>query len=92
MSRDLQRLESVIGTIMRAGVWLSALAFVAGLVLLAFGYPQATRVLNGGLVLLMAIPAARILVSFGDALARRDRLLAVSTAIVFFVLLWQIVW
>lgn len=89
MSRDLQRLESVIGGIMRAGVALSATALIIGLVLAAMGYPFAPAALKAGLVLLMIIPAARIIASFGDALVRRDTLLAVATALVATVLLWQ---
>jgi len=90
MSRDLQRLESLITNIMRAGVALSAAALIVGLVLAAMAHPFAQTALKTGLILLMTIPGARILASFGDALARRDALLAGATAIVVAVLLWQI--
>jgi len=89
MSRDLGRLESVIGGIMRAGVALSATALIIGLVLAALGHSLAPVALRTGLILLMIIPAARILASFGDALVRRDALLAGATALVAAVLLWQ---
>ena len=89
MSRDLGRLESVIGGIMRAGVALSATALIIGLVLAAMAHPFAPTALKTGLVLLMIIPAARILASFGDAVVRRDALLAGATALVAAVLLWQ---
>ena len=90
MTRDLRRLESVIGGIMRAGVALSATALIIGLVLAAIAHPFAPTALKAGLILLMMIPGARILASFGDAIVRRDSLLAVATAVVVAVLLWQI--
>lgn len=90
MSRDLRRLESVITGIMRGGVALSATALIVGLVMAAIGHPAATATLKAGLVLLMLIPGARILASFGDAIVRKDRLLAGATAVVAIVLLWQI--
>ncbi len=91
MKRDgLDRLERAIGGILRAGVALSASALALGLVLELLGVADATRILNAGLVLLMLIPVTRILVSFVDALYRRDRLLAVATAIVSAVLTWQL--
>ncbi len=91
MKRDgLDRLERAIGGILRAGVALSASALTLGLVLELLGVADATRILNAGLVLLMLIPVTRILVSFVDALYRRDRLLAVATAIVSAVLTWQL--
>lgn len=87
--QNLSRLEGVISGIMRVGVVLSAIALVAGLVLTAFASPHAGVVLSTGLILLMCVPAARILASLGDALVRRDALLAVATAYVTAVLLWQ---
>ena len=89
-TRDLSRLEAVIGTILRAGVALSAVAMVVGLALTALGWPQAAAILNGGLLLLMMIPTARIVVSFIDALMRRDQLLAGATAVVIAVIAWQV--
>jgi uncharacterized membrane protein len=79
---DLNRLEGIIGTIMRAGVALSAVMMVGGLAMVALGLPQAGAVLSWGLIALMMIPSARILVSLVDALLRRDWLLVVATVIV----------
>jgi uncharacterized membrane protein len=87
---ELNRLELAIGTILRAGVALSAVAMIAGLGLAMAGSPLAPRVLNGGLVLLMMIPTSRILASLVDAIYRRDTLLAVSTAIVSAVIAWAV--
>ena len=91
MARDLGALERVIGTILRSGVALSALAMIAGLTLVASGQASGRAVLNAGLILLMMIPTARILASLVDAILRRDRLLAVSTAIVTGVIIWQVI-
>ncbi|TAK15998.1 MAG: DUF1634 domain-containing protein [Acidobacteria bacterium] len=88
-ARDLNRLERLLGGILLAGVALSATALIAGLLLMAMGSPGAGFALTTGLVLLMCIPAARILASFGDAVVRRDGLLAAATAFVSLVLLWQ---
>ncbi len=88
---ELNRLEYFIGAILRAGVFLSAVAMTAGLALTAAGLPIAPRVLNGGLILLMMIPTARILASLVDAVYRRDRLLAGATAIVTGVIAWQVI-
>ena len=90
MTRDLERLESVITNIMRAGVTLSATALIVGLALAAAAHPFAPTALKTGLILLMLIPGARILASFGDAIVRRDTLLAGATAVVAAVLLWQL--
>lgn len=89
-TRDLGRLESVIGSILRIGVLVSAVLMAAGLAMTALALPHAASVLNVGLVLLMLIPTARIVVSFVDAAVRRDVLLAVSTAIVIAVIAQQI--
>jgi uncharacterized membrane protein len=89
VSRDLQRLSTIVGVIMRVGVTLSATALIIGLALAAAGHPFATAALKTGLILLMVIPAARLAASIGDALVRRDTLLIGATAVVAAVLLWQ---
>lgn len=89
-SRDLVRLELTIGRLLRAGVMLSAIAMVVGLLLAVAGFPQGRTVLNGGLILLMMIPSTRIIVSLVDAVYRRDMLLSVSTAIVTAVIIEEV--
>jgi uncharacterized membrane protein len=83
---DLERLEHQIGRVLRAGVVLSATILAAGLVMALSGVTHAARVLDAGVILLVAIPVARIAMSFVDAIRRRDRLLAYSTAAVLLVL------
>lgn len=87
----LARLEGVVGTILRAGVMLSAAAMIAGLVMLQLGWPTAGRVLNGGLIVLMMIPSARILASLIDAVYRRDKLLAFATGYVTLVIIEEVI-
>jgi uncharacterized membrane protein len=90
MARDLNRLENTIGGIMRAGVAVSAVMMVGGLAMMAAGLAGGPAVLNWGLIVLMMIPSSRILVSFVDALLRRDPLLAIATAIVSAIIAQQV--
>jgi uncharacterized membrane protein len=90
---ELNRLERQIGRVLRIGVALSAGALALGLALFGLGFDAAAQALfTGGLVLLMAIPTARILASFVDALRRRDRLLAWATGIVLLVMVMTVVY
>jgi len=83
---DLSRLERQIGRVLKVGVGLSAAALAAGLVLYFAKAPASARVLNAGLVLLMAIPVTRIVASLVDSVRRRDRLLVWSTTFVLIVM------
>lgn len=88
--QDFQRLERLITGVMRGGVALSSSVLLVGLVLAAAGAAAAPPVLNAGLVLLMLIPATRIVVSLVDAAVRRDLLLAGATLFVSVLLAGQI--
>ena len=84
---DLSRLERQIGRVLKIGVGLSAAALGIGLVLYFAKAPASSaRVLNAGLVLLMAIPVARIVASLVDSVRRKDRLLVWSTTFVLIVM------
>ena len=87
---DFDRLERVIAQLMRVGVALSSSVLLAGIVMAFLGMPASPRVLNAGLILLMLIPATRIVVSLADAAIRRDALLAFATTFVILVLAGQI--
>lgn len=84
--RELTGLEGAIGRILQLGVAASAVLLTTGLALWLAGANDALRLLNAGLVVLMAVPISRILASFVDALLRRDRLLGWATAIVLLIL------
>jgi len=88
----LSRLEHQIGALLRVGVVLSASALAIGLLLSVTGVADADLVMRAGLVLLMAIPVARILASFVDALRRGDRLLSGATAFVLVVMVLTVVY
>lgn len=90
-TNDMAGLEAVIGRLFTWGVRISASAFIAGLVLFFAHSPLATPVLLSGLVVLMAIPATRVLVSTVDAMRRRDTLLVVATLAVIVELVWLFV-
>jgi uncharacterized membrane protein len=83
--RELSALEDQIGRILRLGVGVSTAVLAMGLALWLTGGPSA-GLLKAGLILLMAIPIARILASFLNSIRRRDRLLSWSTAAVLVVL------
>lgn len=83
---DLSRLEHQIGRVLRVGVALCTSTLSIGLLLFFVGNSWATRFLEAGLVLLMAIPVTRILASFIDAFRRKDHLLVWSTAFVLLVM------
>jgi uncharacterized membrane protein len=84
---NLDRLERNVGRVLRTGVLLTSAALAVGLVMMLSGYDGVSRlVMTGGLVVLTAIPATRIVASLLDALRRRDQLLIVSTTVVLSVL------
>jgi uncharacterized membrane protein len=89
---ELSRLEHQIGQLLRLGVALSAAALATGLVCSLGGLVVGDAIMRAGLLLLMAIPVARILASFVDALRRGDRLLAGATAFVLVVMALTVVY
>jgi len=80
----LNDLETTLGRVLRAGVTLSTIALVAGLAVAAFagGGPLATRFLTIGVLLLIATPVARVVVSALAYLRQRDWTFALLTLIV----------
>ncbi len=90
-ANPLAMLELVIGRLFRTGMIISAIALIAGLVLWVAHSSLATPLLLSGLVVLMAVPAARVLASSIDALRRRDTLLIAATLAVIVELIWLFV-
>lgn len=68
---QVSALESLLARLMLAGVTLSAISLAAGLALWLSG-SQATRLLDAGLITLLATPMLRVAVSFLEALRMRD--------------------
>ena len=70
----LGRLEVVIGRLLRAGVVTSSLCLAAGLVLTVAGISGAIAgmALSAGLLILLATPVARVIVSVVEYVRERD--------------------
>jgi uncharacterized membrane protein len=68
---QVSALESLLARLMLAGVTLSAISLAGGLALWLSGR-QATRLLDAGLITLLATPMLRVVVSFLEAIRMRD--------------------
>jgi len=80
--RATTRLERTIGVVLRAGVAVSTVCFAAGLVLTFAGVAAANRLLQIGIVVLLATPVARVLVSIVEYAQQRDWTFTALTLIV----------
>jgi uncharacterized membrane protein len=77
------RLERTIGVVLRIGVGLSSLCFGVGLVLTFAGAAEvASPLLQIGIVVLLATPVARVVVSVAEYAHQRDWLFTMLTIIV----------
>jgi uncharacterized membrane protein len=78
------KLERLIGIVLRAGVMASSACLAAGLLLsLATGGGAiAAFLLNAGIVVLLATPVARVIVSIGQYVSQRDWTFATLTIVV----------
>jgi uncharacterized membrane protein len=77
------RLEELIGTILRAGVTASSLCLATGVVLsLVIPGSAATALLHVGVLVLLATPVARVVISIVEYAADRDWTFVTLTAIV----------
>ncbi|MEP6916121.1 MAG: DUF1634 domain-containing protein [Acidobacteriota bacterium] len=80
---SLAHLERLMGRLLVTGVTVSAVLLAAGLALwLAHPSPASLWLLNAGLVVLMATPILRVLVSFAEYLRLRDWLFVGATVVV----------
>ena len=84
----LQRLEMSLGRLLQAGVLTSAVCLAVGLVLwmVRGASPLATGTLTVGLLILMATPLMRVLVSLVAYLRMRDWFFVGTTVMVFVLL------
>jgi uncharacterized membrane protein len=80
--RPTTRLERTIGVVLRAGVAVSTVCFAAGLVLTFAGVAAANLLLQLGIVVLLATPVARVLVSVVEYAQQRDWTFTALTIIV----------
>jgi len=79
-----RRLETAVGRVLRIGVATSSLCLAAGLGLSMV--PSAAGpghlLLNAGLIILMATPVGRVVISVGEYVLERDWVFVVLTTIV----------
>jgi uncharacterized membrane protein len=88
-----RRLETVVGGVLRAGVMLSSVCLAIGLLLSLSGSAAsaAALVLQIGILVLLATPVARVLVSTVQYISERDWPFASLTLIVLVELLASVV-
>ena len=81
---QITRLEVQIGRMLAAGVTISALLLAIGLVMWLFdpGYWNALWLLNAGLIVLMATPILRVIVSLAEYVAMRQWFFVAVTTLV----------
>jgi len=88
-TRDLNRLEDLLGRVLVTGVVASAAILAIGLIVELAG-ANAHPVLRVGLILLMATPILRVAVSLVEYLRMRDWFFSATTAAVLIVLLTSV--
>lgn len=81
---ELARLEVHLGRLLVTGVTVSAILLAAGLGGWLFSQSQATALwlLNAGLIVLIATPILRVIVSFAEYIAMRQWFFAAVTIVV----------
>src|SRR5207248_1278315 len=91
-SRD-SRMENAIGRVLRIGVTTSSVCLALGLALSLLGASRAASnlLLTAGLVILMATPVGRVVISVGEYALERDWFFVVMTSIVLLELLGSVV-
>lgn len=88
-----QRLEAMIGEVLRFGTITSSTMFAIGLVMTVVRYQPAVAqlLLGAGLIILLATPAARVVVSVIEYIRERDWMFVVLTLIVLLALAGSVV-
>ncbi len=91
--RDLGSLELAIGRVLRLGIATSSACLAAGLLLtlVGLGGSLVRVVLSAGLVILLATPAARVIVSVVEYVRERDWLFVALTLTVLLALAASVV-
>ena len=86
------RLETIIGTVLRVGINTSTACLACGIVLyFVSGGPLAAMLLQAGIVILLATPIARVVVSVVQYLNERDWTFTALTFVVLLELLASVV-
>jgi uncharacterized membrane protein len=89
----MQRLETTIGEVLRFGTITSSTMFAIGLVMTVVRYQPAVAqlLLGAGLVILLATPPARVVVSVIEYIRERDWTFVALTLIVLLALAGSVV-
>ena len=83
MTGGVNRLERIIGFVLRAGVTTSSACLAAGLLLSIYGENRvAGWLLQAGVIILITTPVARVVVSIVEYANERDWTFVLLTAIV----------
>jgi uncharacterized membrane protein len=83
MTVESDRLERTIGVVLRAGVTISSICLAAGLIMaIVRGPGPADTLLAAGVIILLATPVARVLISIVEYVREHDWTFVVLTAIV----------
>ena len=87
------RLEDMIGEVLRFGTIASSTLLAVGLVMTLTGYRSefARLLLEAGLIILIATPAARVVVSVIEYIRERDWMFVVLTLVVLLALAGSVV-
>ena len=86
-----RRIEQVIGTLLQVGVLLSAAVVLAGGVIVSLRHATPESLIQFGLLLLIATPVARVVLSLVAFALQRDRVYVTVTLIVLGVLAYGLV-
>ncbi len=80
----MNNLELMIGKVLRSGTIASSTLFAVGLLMTLAGYRSelARLLLEAGLIILIATPAARVVISVIEYIRERDWLFVILTLIV----------
>ena len=89
----MHRLETIIGEVLRFGTITSSTMFAIGLVMAVARYQPAVAqlLLTSGLIILLATPPARVIVSVVEYMRERDWMFVVLTLIVLLALAGSVV-
>ena len=82
--KGASRLEHIIGVVLRVGVAISSVCLAVGLALsfVPAAETSASWLLHAGIIVLLATPVARVMVSIVEYVNERDWMFATLTAIV----------
>jgi uncharacterized membrane protein len=83
VTAESDRLERTIGIALRAGVTISSICLAIGLLLALMGNAgSADMLLRAGVIILLATPVARVIISIVEYVREHDWTFVVLTAIV----------